>query len=97
MRLRTDLVLLERNFSGSTCRAPATMSALASKSRVPWWRIRSPHSRWAVPETLRPSTKISLRPEASACRPKPCSASTTGCVNRAMLKAALSPASVMKE
>ena len=35
MRLRTDLVLLERNFSGSTCRAPATMSGLAVEEQGP--------------------------------------------------------------
>ena len=35
IRLRTDFALLERNFSGSTCSAPATMLGFASKSKVP--------------------------------------------------------------
>ena len=91
-RLRTDLVLLERNFSGSAQSAPAIISGSESNSSVPWWRILSRYSRCAVPET-----RMSLRPEASASSPSPRSALTTGRVKRSMDILSASGASVMRE
>ena len=96
MRLRTDLRPLDRNFSGSTFSAPATMSGSESNSSVPWCRMRVLYTRWAVPETFRPSTRISLRPEASACNPSEASASTTGAVKRSSRRLPAS-SSVMNE
>ena len=75
------------------------LSTLRSEenSSVPWWRILSRHSRCAVPETLRPETRMSLRPEASASSPSPRSALTTGRVKRSMDILSASGASVMRE
>ena len=39
-----------------------------------------------MPDTFRPSTRISFLPEASARSPRPRRASTTGRVNRSMVK-----------
>ena len=77
--------------------APAIMSGSESNSSVPWWRILSRYSRCAVPETLRPETRMSLRPEASASSPSPRSALTTGRVKRSMDILSASGASVMRE
>ena len=80
-RDRTDWVLLDSNLAGSARSAPAIMLGSESKSSVPWKSIRLPNRRCAVPETLRPSTRMSFRPDASASSPNPRSASTTGRMN----------------
>ena len=96
-RLRTERAALERNFSGSARSAPESASASVSKSSVPWCSTRPRLSRCAVPETLRPSTQMSFRPESSAATPSAESARHTGRASASMLSEAVSSASVMKE
>ena len=97
IRLRTDFVPLDRNFSGATFSAPSTISRLESDSRVPWWRMHPSFSRWAVPETLRPSTRMSLRPEDSASSPRPFNTRTTGSIKRLVVICSVFSSSVIKE
>ncbi|MNI70031.1 hypothetical protein D3C73_1258150 [compost metagenome] len=49
-RLRTDLVLLDLNFSGLTFREACTSSRLRSNINVPWLNMRPRVENWALPE-----------------------------------------------
>lgn len=72
-------------------------AASVSKSSVPWNSTRPALRRWAVPETLRPHTVMSLRPVASAGTPREARAERTGSMKRLRLSPAASPASEKRE